>query len=132
IATFQDLYGLRRLDGNDLDSSQNNDSRERATLIRLDDHGVEPGTWPGVNFGDLHATSDLDFFRFDVPDGYAGQVRFQIDSRQLSFVAPTLSLLNEAGEVLQTVTADDLTGDLISLTVTPTVERQRFYLRVDG
>lgn len=132
IATFQGLYGLRRLDGNDLDSNQNNDVKERATLIELDSHGVEPGTWPGVNFGDIHAANDLDFFRFDVPDGYSGQVQFQIDSRQLSFAAPTLSLLNEAGEVLQTVTADDLTGDLISLTVTPTVERQLFFVRVDS
>lgn len=132
IATFQELYGLRRLDGNDLDSNQNNDSRDKATLIRLDDHGVDPGTWPGVSFGDLHATSDLDFFRFDVPDGYSGQVQFQLDSRQLSFAAPTLSLLDEAGVVLQSVTADEFAGDLVSMTVTPTVERQRFYVRVDG
>ena len=132
IESFQGLYGLRRLDGNDLDSNQNNDTRDKATLIKLDSHGVEPGTWPGVSFGDIHATSDVDFFRFDVPDDYSGQVLFQLDSRQLSLVAPTLSLLNEAGDVLQTVTADDFTGDLISLTVTPTVERQRFYVRVDG
>lgn len=132
ITAFQELYGLRRLDGNDLDSNQNNDSLQRATLIQLDEHGVAPGTWPGVNFGDLHAPGDLDFFRFDVPDGYSGQVQFLLDSRQLSFAAPTLSVLNEAGTILQSITADELNGDLLSLTVTPTVERQRYFIRVDG
>ncbi len=132
IAALQELYGFRRLDGNDLDSNQNNDSRERATLIKLDSHGVEPGTWPSVLFGDLHAASDLDFFRFDTPSGYLGPLRFELDTRRLSFAAPTLTLLNEAGEVLQTVAADDSWGDVIALEATPTEERQRFFVRVES
>ncbi len=132
IAAFQELYGLRQLDGNDLDSNQNNDTRERATVIELDSHGVEPGTWPSVMSGDLHAASDLDFFRFDTPSGYLGPLRFEVDTRRISFAAPTLTLLNEAGEVLQAVTADDVWGDVIALEFTPTEERQRFFIRVES
>lgn len=132
IADFRELYGQRRLDPNDLDALlNNNDIRERATSLAVSGEAPSQGLYPTLAFADLQSPGDQDWFVFESPEGYGGQITFQVISSGISMLPPRLSLYDKDGILLQQVASTAPSGDILSISASALESEGKYYLAID-
>lgn len=130
IQNIRALYGARTPDENE--RTQDNDTIGRATRLRF----AEPadgfdGTLPLVQFGDLHATTDADFFLLPVLVGYSDSLTFEVRSEGLSLLAPRITLFDKNGVQLAQQSFHGTFGGTASATISGPFG-ERVYARVDA
>lgn len=130
IAALQALYGPRVPDENE--RTQNNDSISKATHIRFAEttDGFD-GTLPLVQFGDLHALSDSDYFQLPVLAGYTDSLTFEVHTAGMSLLAPRITLFNQSGTQVAQATFNGVMGGTVSATMLGPYS-ERVYARVDS
>lgn len=130
IALLQSLYGARVPDEHE--SQANNDTRSKATSI--DDAEASDGfdgSAPLVEFGDLHATTDADFYMLPVLLGYDGAISFDVRTQGLSLMRPRVTVFDRHGDQLATSTVSDPLGGTAHVQVSGPFD-EKLYVRVDS
>ncbi|HKB02951.1 MAG TPA: matrixin family metalloprotease, partial [Gemmataceae bacterium] len=118
IAGIQAMYGARRQDS--FDAAAANDSLGAATALTL--------TSGGVNVrADLTSQSDVDFYQV-VASG--SSLTVSVDARNLSLLAPKVSVYDAAGNLLATASADY--GQVATVSPAGLTPGQVYYVVADG
>ncbi len=125
VLAIRNLYGVRVPDGND--GSNGNDTMGRATRIRTEDPTI-----PGIAFGDITTSQDVDFYRIDVPINYVGPASIRVVSAGISQLAFRMTVYNEAGTVLSQTNSVDPAGGAAAMTLMRAVPGQKYFIRVEG
>jgi Matrixin len=128
LSALQNLYGLRRLDLNDLEKK--NDTVKRATEIESPSLTYD-GKTPLIAYGDLSSVSDVDFFEVDRLAGYTGTITVELRSAEISQLTGRLSLVNEKGKVLGTAKMSGGLGGKVSVTIDSARLSGDLFIRVD-
>jgi hypothetical protein len=124
VTDIRGLYGVRRPDINE--GSNGNDTRDRATQVRFDED-----YYPGIAFGDLTTSQDVDWFRIDTPDDYSGPMSVRVLTAGISLLSPRISLTDEDGNVISTAQSANPMGTFVNLTLPNVEEDGRYFLRVE-
>jgi hypothetical protein len=124
LASIRAIYGVRIPDINE--GSNGNDTLGNATRIR-----TENPTIPGLAFGDLTTTQDVDYYRIDTPIGYTGSTTFRVQSAGISLLSMRMSLLDGNGNLIDTVSSTDPRGGTLGISLQSIAPGQRYYLRVE-
>jgi Matrixin/Fibronectin type III domain/Bacterial pre-peptidase C-terminal domain len=118
IAGIQAMYGARRADS--FDAAAANDNLGAATALTL--------TFGGVNVrADVTSQADLDYYRV-VASG--SSLTVSVDARNLSLLAPKVSIYDAAGNLLATASADY--GQVATVTRAGLTPGDVYYVVADG
>lgn len=130
IELLQTLYGARIPDEQERDRA--NDEPHRATSVdnAEPDDGYD-GTAPLVEFGDLHASTDVDWFELPVLPGYEGTLKLELRSRELSLLRPRLTLFDRQDRQLGQASSDSPSGGVASVELSGPFD-ERVYIRIDS
>lgn len=134
ITRIQALYGVRAPDS--YEGALGNNTRARASSLRLPT--AYTGETPIVAFGDITTATDVDFLRFTVPtDGdnddksdRAFTVRLQ--TAGASLLAPRLTVLNAAGQVVASRVSHSVAGDVLQVQLSNVTEGATYFVRVQA
>ena len=129
INTFHELYGDRRLDLNELES--NNDTLVEATDVDFDDE-VTQGIYPSLIYGDISSDADKDFFSFETPETYVGNIEVTVHTRHISFLTPSVKLYNKFGQILSSAQSTEEFGDSLKLSVHSSQAQGELFIEVDA
>ncbi len=129
IATFHASYGDRRLDPNELEST--NDTLETATEIEMDNELSGVGFFPALAFGDLSGGGDVDVFQFSAPEDYQGPISFRIHTESISSLSPQITLIDRDGQEIASAAATSDCGDSFALTIDSKVD-DNIFIRLDA
>lgn len=131
IAAIRGLYGAHGVDSNEV--SKSNDTLQSATRIRYSvDSGGYDGSTPVVEYGDISSPTELDYLYIPNLSGYSGPITFRIQSTGISLLNSRVSVINEAGRVLQTRVGGGLSGSVVSITIPNSVPGEDYYVRVES
>ena len=130
IAALEQRHGERVPDANE--QQKPNDLPNDATHLRdSPEDGYLPSS-PRVVYGDITDLGDVDYFRFDVADGYTGPATFRLRSSGISLLTPRITLFDRDGVEFDSLVSASLEGDELRLTI-PNVESDgRYLVRVDS
>ena len=126
IAAIQNLYGLRSPDAND--ALLPNDTLATATVIRVNDDF--DGRFPFLAFGDITTASDMDYFTFHALSDYQGSLTVRVVSAGISQLAFRLSVLDAAGNPVDSVVAD--AGGVAVVHVEDVSPSDRYFVQVQS
>lgn len=134
IARIQALYGVRAPDA--YEGTAGNNTRGRASAFRLP-AGEYKGETPLVAFGDITATTDVDFYKFRIPsDGNDDQndrsVTIRLQTAGASLLAPRLTVTDATGRVLANRVSTSITGDVLQVTVSNLSEGGTHFVKVQA
>lgn len=131
IAAVRQLYGTRTQDV--WDAKKSNQTLLNATRIKFSESSDGyTGATPLVTFGDVTTTQDVDHYWIKPLTGYTGPMTFRLQTRGISLMAPSLTLMNGAGQVLGRSVVTDPLGGTVTLRLSRVVPGTKYYLRVDG
>ena len=130
VAEFQNIYGVRSLDPNEFE--ERNDSFAEATEIKFDDDFANRGFLPSVIFGDVINQQDFDFFEFEIPSDYTGDISFRIVSEGISVLAPNFSVFDEFGNALTSRSSSSNSGDTLVITLDASQLTEKGFVSVSG
>ena len=100
----------------DDDELETNDNFELATELNFGktEFGVE-GSAPFLAYGDIQNTSDVDYFSFDVPDDYTGQLTIEVLTEGISLLKPKVTLYDSFGVIRASAYGTESGGNLVQL-----------------
>ena len=129
IQNLQLNYGARALDQYDL-GIERNDSFETATKIR--NTGSIDGIIPLVAFGDIEDGTDKDFYFVQPNSDYVGDLTFRVVSNTVSLMRAKLTLFDENGGFIDSVTETSTTGSDISFQLLNIDPEQEYFVSVEA
>jgi hypothetical protein len=134
VAALQALHGTRAPDMNEaLQNNVDNDSFTTATRLNLvDTSGADGGSAPTIVYGDVGASSDVDYFYIETPGDYTGPVTFKLRSAGISLLQPDLTIYDAAQQPVDHLVSQDVGGAVLTVNVPLSTPNQRFYVRVAG
>jgi hypothetical protein len=125
---IQSLYGARVPDR--YEGPGGNDTTAQAASFPVpDDYSIER---PLVLFADRTSETDVDVFELTPPGGYTGAMTVRLQSAGLSLLAPRLTVLDAARNVLGEVFTDSSFGDIVTIRLPEVTPGQSYYLQVDS
>jgi transcriptional regulator CtsR len=124
IAGAQAIYGARQQDAFDAAASNN-------TLGTASDIALSSGA---ARFqADLTSLADVDYYRVTAPTGTDGTLTVSVDARNLSLLAPKVSVYNASGVLLgQAAVGTSGYGTVATATISGLVAGQTYYVAADG
>lgn len=130
VAALRALYGARGADPNE--GKDGNATFRTATRIRYSqESGGYDGSTPLAVYGDITARADADTFWVKPLIGYTGPITFRLQTAGVSLLAAKLSVYDDAGRLLGSVTGTGSAG-VLTFTVPRTVADQKVYARVEA
>lgn len=136
IASLQALYGTRLPDFNEQSGggpTSSNDTFATATELVVDDSpGVVPGSAPSLAYGDITVGSDVDFFRLQVPEMYAGSLSVEVRSDGISLLTPRLQVYDKNRVLVEDIVSTSKRGDSLTFAISNATPDDKFYFEVSG
>ena len=124
IAGIQAMYGARQDD--EFDAAASNDTLGSATTISLSSGGA-------MFSADLTSQADVDYYRVVVPSGSDGTLTVSVDARELSLLAPSVSVHNASGMLLaQNAVGTYGYGSVATVNLSGLTAGATYYLAADG
>lgn len=131
ISSLQQLHGSPQPDVNEVDKP--NDSIADATHLDLNHVDSLPeGSAPSVVYGGVSSTTDRDFYRFQAPDDYTGALSVVLRTKGISLLAPSLSILDTNGDLVETLTSGRIDGDMLTVTLPAMSSDSHWYFVVES
>lgn len=136
LLTSGDIQAIRTLYGDRLpdrhDSAGSNDTFGNATVIERPNS--YDGSTPLAVFGDLTTGTDVDFYKFTKPtddNGYIGPVTVRLQTSGISFMQPSVQVLDSTGTQIASAVSSSFLGDVLTVTFQAEGDESDYYLRVD-
>lgn len=131
IESIRSLYGRRSVDANE--TKVPNNTLATATRIKYSQiSGGYTGSTPLVAWGDLTSNTDVDHFYVKNLDGYRGPISFRLQTSEISFVTPRLTIFNEAGRIVTQRMSNSSSADTLIASLPSSINGERYYIRVES
>ncbi len=124
VAGMQAIYGARQADA--FDAAAANNSFGSATTLYLDASGKLSTR------ADLTSRADLDYYRLTAPASFDGTLSVAVDARNLSLLAPKLSVYDAQGNLLATTSVGGAYGTVATVSLTGLTPGQSYIVMADG
>ncbi len=133
VADLKLLYG-ERLDLDQYDNVESgeddNDSMNDAVEIR--NTGSVDGIIPLLVFGDIENPTDIDFFSIEPNSGYIGSITFRLISEKVSLLNATMTLLDESGQVIESMSGNSNRGMDFSLQIDNVSDDEEYFVKIES
>ncbi len=123
IAGMQAIYGARQADA--YDAAAANNSFGSATTLYLDASGKLSTR------ADLTSRADVDYYRLTAPASFDGTLSLAVDARNLSLLAPKVSVYDAQGSLLATSVGAGF-GTVATVSLTGLTPGQSYIVMADG
>ena len=124
VAGIRAIYGPRTDDA--YDSASANNAASSATVLPLSSGGT-------TIQADLTTQTDVDYYRVVAPSGSDGTLSVSVDARNLSLLAPAVSVFDVDGNLLgQNGVGTFGYGSVVTLNLTGLTPGQNYYIVADG
>lgn len=129
ISNLRSLYGSRSLDPADL-PGKSNDQWNAATRIR--NTGSVGGRVPLIVYGDLHSSTDVDYFELPPLSNYNGPIEFELITAGISLARVNLRVYREDGSEVGFAITAGFRGGRIMIRVPSAADGERYFVRVSS
>jgi hypothetical protein len=127
IAGIQAIYGVRQNDTYDNTAS----NASFATATNLTSYINSSTKTLNLNDFDITTTSDMDYVKFTVPTGMAGNINISLTSSNLSLLAPKMWVYGGSQNQL-TTKSSTAAGATLTYTISNAAAGNTYYIKVDG
>ena len=135
IANLQALHGTRAPDANELDDEEATPNNTMEEASELDFGGVgdeQTGTAPGLIYGDIQSSADVDWFSVAIPTDYAEGLTVQVRSTGIGLLRPTVTLFDSSGALLISESGVGSVGSFVELNIPSVTAGERYFAKVES